>query len=48
MVLIPKKTKRAILELFLKEGVICMKHEPKAGRHKELQDVPKLHVMMGT
>merc|ERR1719198_1414673 len=46
MVLIPKKTKRAILEHLFKEGVMCVKKDPKACRHNELEDIPNLHVMM--
>eukprot|EP00421_Protoceratium_reticulatum_P072204 CAMPEP_0168403902 /NCGR_PEP_ID=MMETSP0228-20121227/24366_1 /TAXON_ID=133427 /ORGANISM="Protoceratium reticulatum, Strain CCCM 535 (=CCMP 1889)" /LENGTH=81 /DNA_ID=CAMNT_0008417515 /DNA_START=1 /DNA_END=242 /DNA_ORIENTATION=- len=46
MVLIPKKSRRAILEHVFKEGVMCVKHEPRANRHNELEDIPNLHVMM--
>eukprot|EP00927_Polykrikos_kofoidii_P009683 TRINITY_DN1404_c0_g3_i1.p1 TRINITY_DN1404_c0_g3~~TRINITY_DN1404_c0_g3_i1.p1 ORF type:complete len:134 (+),score=25.97 TRINITY_DN1404_c0_g3_i1:63-464(+) len=48
MVLIPKKTRKTILEHLFKEGVICVKHDPKASKHneKELEDIPNLHVMM--
>ena len=46
MVLIPKKTKRAILEHLFKEGVMCVKKDPKACRHNELEDIPNIQVMM--
>mmetsp|Transcript_38742 Transcript_38742/g.84871 ORF Transcript_38742/g.84871 Transcript_38742/m.84871 type:complete len:129 (-) Transcript_38742:97-483(-) len=46
MVLISKKTRRAILEHVFKEGVIVVKHDPRAYRHNELEDIPNLHVMM--
>ena len=46
MVLIPKQTRRAILEHIFKEGVIVVKNDGRASRHNELEDVPNLHVMM--
>eukprot|EP00928_Gymnodinium_smaydae_P096721 TRINITY_DN85_c0_g1_i5.p3 TRINITY_DN85_c0_g1~~TRINITY_DN85_c0_g1_i5.p3 ORF type:complete len:125 (+),score=33.28 TRINITY_DN85_c0_g1_i5:67-441(+) len=46
MVLIPKKTRKAIMEHLFKEGVMCVKHDPNAHCHNELKDVPNLHVMM--
>eukprot|EP00418_Pyrodinium_bahamense_P093836 CAMPEP_0179046736 /NCGR_PEP_ID=MMETSP0796-20121207/18838_1 /TAXON_ID=73915 /ORGANISM="Pyrodinium bahamense, Strain pbaha01" /LENGTH=139 /DNA_ID=CAMNT_0020743165 /DNA_START=98 /DNA_END=517 /DNA_ORIENTATION=+ len=46
MVLIPKQNKRKILEHVFKEGVIVVKHDPRACRHNELEDIPNLHVMM--
>merc|ERR1711865_474108 len=46
MVLIPKKTKKAILEHLFKEGVMVVKNDPRASRHNELEDIPNLHVMM--
>eukprot|EP00929_Paragymnodinium_shiwhaense_P030927 TRINITY_DN1742_c0_g3_i1.p2 TRINITY_DN1742_c0_g3~~TRINITY_DN1742_c0_g3_i1.p2 ORF type:complete len:132 (+),score=42.58 TRINITY_DN1742_c0_g3_i1:23-397(+) len=46
MVLIPKKTRKQILEHLFKEGVMCVKKDPRAHRHNELEDVPNLHVMM--
>ena len=46
MVLIPKKERRVILEHLFKEGVMCVKKDPRASRHNELEDVPNLHVMM--
>eukprot|EP00928_Gymnodinium_smaydae_P096716 TRINITY_DN85_c0_g1_i1.p2 TRINITY_DN85_c0_g1~~TRINITY_DN85_c0_g1_i1.p2 ORF type:complete len:125 (+),score=30.86 TRINITY_DN85_c0_g1_i1:93-467(+) len=46
MVLIPKKTRKAIMEHLFKEGVMCVKHDPNAHRHNELEDIPNLHVMM--
>eukprot|EP00928_Gymnodinium_smaydae_P032051 TRINITY_DN23324_c1_g1_i1.p2 TRINITY_DN23324_c1_g1~~TRINITY_DN23324_c1_g1_i1.p2 ORF type:complete len:127 (+),score=37.74 TRINITY_DN23324_c1_g1_i1:67-447(+) len=46
MVLIPKKTRKAIMEHLFKEGVMCVKNDPNAHRHNELEDVPNLHVMM--
>merc|ERR1711862_112012 len=46
MVLIPKKTRKQILEHLFKEGVMCVKHDARAHRHNELEDVPNLHVMM--
>eukprot|EP00747_Dinoflagellata_sp_TGD_P120138 gnl/TRDRNA2_/TRDRNA2_173173_c0_seq9.p1 gnl/TRDRNA2_/TRDRNA2_173173_c0~~gnl/TRDRNA2_/TRDRNA2_173173_c0_seq9.p1 ORF type:complete len:129 (-),score=37.93 gnl/TRDRNA2_/TRDRNA2_173173_c0_seq9:220-606(-) len=50
MVLIPKKTRRQILEHIFKEGVIVVKHDPDASRHNEegLSDVANIHVMMVT
>merc|ERR1719373_1344336 len=48
MVLISKKNRRAILEHIFKEGVIVVKHEPRASRHNELEDIPNLEVMMVT
>mmetsp|Transcript_741 Transcript_741/g.1431 ORF Transcript_741/g.1431 Transcript_741/m.1431 type:complete len:132 (+) Transcript_741:100-495(+) len=46
MVLIPKKTKKAILEHLFKEGVMVVKNDPRAQKHNELEDIPNLHVMM--
>eukprot|EP00928_Gymnodinium_smaydae_P081896 TRINITY_DN6532_c0_g4_i1.p2 TRINITY_DN6532_c0_g4~~TRINITY_DN6532_c0_g4_i1.p2 ORF type:complete len:126 (+),score=28.51 TRINITY_DN6532_c0_g4_i1:171-548(+) len=46
MVLIPKKTRKAIMEHLFKEGVMCVKNDPNAHRHNELEDIPNLHVMM--
>merc|ERR1719295_1455226 len=46
MVLIPKKERRQILEHLFKEGVMCVKKDPRACRHNELEDIPNLHVMM--
>mmetsp|Transcript_21247 Transcript_21247/g.48553 ORF Transcript_21247/g.48553 Transcript_21247/m.48553 type:complete len:137 (-) Transcript_21247:113-523(-) len=46
MVLISKKNRKAIYEHVFKEGVIVVKHEPRACRHNELEDIPNLHVMM--
>eukprot|EP00418_Pyrodinium_bahamense_P014139 CAMPEP_0179103896 /NCGR_PEP_ID=MMETSP0796-20121207/48164_1 /TAXON_ID=73915 /ORGANISM="Pyrodinium bahamense, Strain pbaha01" /LENGTH=139 /DNA_ID=CAMNT_0020801817 /DNA_START=93 /DNA_END=512 /DNA_ORIENTATION=+ len=46
MVLIPKQNKKKILEHVFKEGVIVVKHDPRACRHNELEDIPNLHVMM--
>merc|ERR1712216_257498 len=46
MVLIPKKTKKAILEHLFKEGVMVVKNDPRAKTHNELEDIPNLHVMM--
>merc|ERR1740122_923245 len=48
MVLIPKQTRRQVLEHIFKEGVIVVKHDPNASKHNEegLEDVPNLHVMM--
>ena len=46
MVLIPKKTKKAILEHLFKEGVMVVKNDPRAAKHNELEDIPNLHVMM--
>lgn len=48
MVLIPKQNKRAILEHIFKEGVICVKHDPNASRHNEMEDIPNIQVMMVT
>mmetsp|Transcript_30545 Transcript_30545/g.55789 ORF Transcript_30545/g.55789 Transcript_30545/m.55789 type:complete len:138 (-) Transcript_30545:46-459(-) len=50
MVLIPKKTRKQIMEHIFKEGVIVVKHDPNACRHNdpELADIPNLHVMMVT
>merc|ERR1711957_515700 len=48
MVLIPKQTRRQVLEHIFKEGVIVVKHDANASKHNEeaLEDVPNLHVMM--
>mmetsp|Transcript_84601 Transcript_84601/g.273448 ORF Transcript_84601/g.273448 Transcript_84601/m.273448 type:complete len:130 (+) Transcript_84601:65-454(+) len=46
MVLISKKERRQILEHLFQEGVICVKKDPRACRHNELEDIPNLHVMM--
>merc|ERR1719343_1036154 len=46
MVLISKKTKKAILEHLFKEGVMVVKNDPRATKHNELEDIPNLHVMM--
>merc|ERR1719401_1986415 len=46
MVLIPKKERKQILEHLFKEGVMCVKKDPRACRHNELEDIPNLHVMM--
>jgi len=46
MVLIPKKTRKAIMEHLFKEGVMAVKNDPRAARHNELEDYPNLHVMM--
>merc|ERR1712060_91484 len=46
MVLISKKTRRAILEHLFKEGVIVVLNDPRADKHNELEDIPNLHVMM--
>jgi len=46
MVLISKKNRRIILEHLFKEGVICVKKDPKLPRHNEIEEVPNLHVMM--
>ena len=46
MVLIPKKTRKAILEHLFKEGVMVVKNDPRAKHHNELEDIPNLHVMM--
>mmetsp|Transcript_8877 Transcript_8877/g.13110 ORF Transcript_8877/g.13110 Transcript_8877/m.13110 type:complete len:129 (+) Transcript_8877:111-497(+) len=46
MVLISKKERRQILEHLFQEGVICVKKDPNACRHNELEDIPNLHVMM--
>mmetsp|Transcript_49151 Transcript_49151/g.138769 ORF Transcript_49151/g.138769 Transcript_49151/m.138769 type:complete len:132 (-) Transcript_49151:245-640(-) len=46
MVLIPKTTRRAILEHVFKEGVIVVLNDPRAPKHNELTDIPNLHVMM--
>jgi len=46
MVLIPKATRRTILERVFKEGVIVVKHDHNANKHNELEDIPNLHVMM--
>eukprot|EP00403_Amphidinium_massartii_P023242 CAMPEP_0178400410 /NCGR_PEP_ID=MMETSP0689_2-20121128/15775_1 /TAXON_ID=160604 /ORGANISM="Amphidinium massartii, Strain CS-259" /LENGTH=107 /DNA_ID=CAMNT_0020021205 /DNA_START=98 /DNA_END=418 /DNA_ORIENTATION=- len=50
MVLIPKKTRKEIMEYIFKEGVIVVKHDPNASRHNdpELAEIPNLHVMMVT
>ena len=45
MVLIPKKTRKAILEHLFKEGVMVVKNDPRAKHHNELEDIPNLHVM---
>merc|ERR1712183_741068 len=41
-----KKTRKAILEHLFKEGVMCVKKDPRAQKHNELEDIPNLHVMM--
>merc|ERR1712224_1019877 len=46
MVLISKKTKKAILEHLFKEGVMVVKNDPRAPKHIELEEIPNLHVMM--
>jgi len=46
MVLIPKQTKKAIMEHLFKEGVMVVKNDPRAAKHNELEDIPNLHVMM--
>ncbi|CAE7518410.1 RpS10 [Symbiodinium microadriaticum] len=46
MVLIPKKSRRAILEHLFKEGVMVVKKDYQACKHNELEDIPNLHVMM--
>ncbi|CAL1131103.1 unnamed protein product [Cladocopium goreaui] len=46
MVLIPKKTRRQILEHLFKEGVMVVKKDYQACKHNELEDIPNLHVMM--
>mmetsp|Transcript_58123 Transcript_58123/g.165476 ORF Transcript_58123/g.165476 Transcript_58123/m.165476 type:complete len:125 (-) Transcript_58123:67-441(-) len=46
MVLISKKNRKVILEHLFKEGVMCVKHDPSACKHNELEDIPNLHVMM--
>merc|ERR1711920_131389 len=46
MVLISKKTRKAILEHVFKEGVIVVKNDPRAVKHNELEEIPNLHVMM--
>mmetsp|Transcript_42807 Transcript_42807/g.123791 ORF Transcript_42807/g.123791 Transcript_42807/m.123791 type:complete len:137 (+) Transcript_42807:74-484(+) len=46
MVLISKKNRKVILEHLFKEGVMCVKHDARACRHNELEDIPNLHVMM--
>merc|ERR1719433_17564 len=46
MVLISKKNRKAILEHVFKEGVIVVKHEPRARCHNELDEIPNLHVFM--
>eukprot|EP00929_Paragymnodinium_shiwhaense_P042925 TRINITY_DN2213_c0_g1_i3.p1 TRINITY_DN2213_c0_g1~~TRINITY_DN2213_c0_g1_i3.p1 ORF type:complete len:126 (+),score=43.91 TRINITY_DN2213_c0_g1_i3:89-466(+) len=46
MVLIPKATRKAIYEHLFREGVMCVKKDPRACRHNEMEDVPNLHVMM--
>ena len=46
MVLIPKATRRQILEHVFREGVIVVKHDHNANKHNELESIPNLHVMM--
>merc|ERR1719395_57699 len=46
MVLIPKKTRKQILEHLFKEGVMVVKKDGRACKHNELDDIPNLHVMM--
>mmetsp|Transcript_40413 Transcript_40413/g.72604 ORF Transcript_40413/g.72604 Transcript_40413/m.72604 type:complete len:124 (+) Transcript_40413:111-482(+) len=46
MVLIPKKTRRAILEHLFKEGVMVVKKDYQACKHNELEDIPNIQVMM--
>ena len=48
MVLIPKKSRRAILEHIFQQGVIVVKKDPRACKHNELEDIPNIHVMMVT
>eukprot|EP00929_Paragymnodinium_shiwhaense_P114938 TRINITY_DN834_c0_g2_i1.p2 TRINITY_DN834_c0_g2~~TRINITY_DN834_c0_g2_i1.p2 ORF type:complete len:127 (-),score=38.85 TRINITY_DN834_c0_g2_i1:75-455(-) len=46
MVLIPKQTRKAIFEHLFREGAMCVKKDPRAPKHNELEDIPNLHVMM--
>merc|ERR1719165_62022 len=34
------------MEHLFKEGVMCVKKDPRAHKHNELEDIPNLHVMM--
>eukprot|EP00932_Pfiesteria_piscicida_P007257 SRR837773.17272.p2 GENE.SRR837773.17272~~SRR837773.17272.p2 ORF type:complete len:141 (-),score=69.98 SRR837773.17272:100-486(-) len=46
MVLISKKERKQILEHLFNEGVICVKKDPRACKHNELEDILNLYVMM--